>query len=415
MGRHRCQVERERDISGARWTFNDQLQESITIYAESPSEISRIQNHLFLGGLLLGFGINIIVKVSYDYAKERKHTEIESSTKKEEKEETVSDDKEMKALETDHGSERRINKLDSFFLWFCSLSALGFTVFVGYLNVQLAPYLPIFILIAYSVALGYVDGAILSDSFTRRIRGWNYLFMGLAIYIPFAATEFGKSQIQVVFPDIPRVVMYFQLFFGSVLPISYFLFNRRILPKLYESFRIPKGDVTNVILRSSFFTSVYLACILYISALILQYAESTLSFKVLYILFIVLFLTPLIAEEIKIRHLLRLEKNQSFVKHETTIIHRKLPQIAFGLTFSGIIALIVLLEFVGYLPLSHMTLYLSAVLLFLALLFPILGLVILMVVKARKDRFALKSRAIDKLSPNDRKEIKDLVDKLNDY
>jgi hypothetical protein len=407
---------REREIAGSRWVFKGELRESITIYSESPEEISNNQNSLFLGGLLLGFGINIIVRVAYDYAKERALARHERSTEAaHEKSEEISDKGTYERSEPDHDSEIRIGKLDSFFLWVCSLSALGFTVFVGYLQAPIAPYLPIFILIACSIAFGYVDGAILSDSFTKRIRGWNYFLMGLAIYVPFAVTEFGKSQIRTFFPSIPNVVMYFQLFFGFILPICYILLNRRLTPRIYKNFKVTLGDVTKAILQSSFLTSLYLACILYVSALVLQYTESVIYIKLLYVLFIVLFLTQMITEEIKTRHLLRLEKNQHFIKRESLVTHKRLPQFAFGLILFGIVALIILLEYTGHLPMTLITFYFSAALFSLALISPIVGLVILMIVKPRKDRFTIKDGAASELSPDDLRQLNETIDKLNNY
>jgi hypothetical protein len=127
----------ETEVAGARWIFKDELEESINIYADSPEQISNNQNSLFWGGLLLGFGINIIVRAAFDYTEKRYLAKSETST------ETP-----FERSEPDHDSERRTDKVDSLFLWVCSLSALGFTIFVGYLHASLTQYLPIFILIA---------------------------------------------------------------------------------------------------------------------------------------------------------------------------------------------------------------------------------------------------------------------------
>lgn len=407
---------REREIAGARWMFEEELQESINIYVESPEEISNNQNSLFLGGILLGFGINIGARVAYDYVKERALAKYKRSTEVvRENSEEISDKGTFERNEPNHDSERRTDKLDSFFFWVCSLSALGFTVFVGYLQVPIAPYLPIFILIACSIAFGYVDGAILSDSFTKRIRGWIYLLMGLAIYVPFAVTEFCKSEIRTFFPNIPNVVMYFQLFFGAILPICYILLLKRLTLRIYRNFKVTLGDVTKAILQSSFLTSLYLACILYISALVLKYPESATYIKMLYVLFIMLFLAPMITEEIKTRHLLRLEKYQQFIKHESLVTHKRLPRLAFGLISIGIVALIVLLEYAGHLPMTPINFYFSTALFILAFFFTIIGLAILMIVRPRKDKFTLKDKTTSELSPDVLKQLDKNIDKLNNY
>ena len=87
----------------------------------------------------------------------------------------------------------RINKLDSFFLWVASFSGVGFSIFIAYLKLPVLPYVPIFILIAISLGIGYLNGAVFCDSFTNRMRGWNYFLIGLAIYIPLASIKFSET------------------------------------------------------------------------------------------------------------------------------------------------------------------------------------------------------------------------------
>jgi len=369
---------------------------------------------IIYGGLILGKLIYRKQPKSKK-AKDRKSARSESYRYENPEKGEGINDKKVEAGMLSPDIERRINRLDSLFLWVCSLSALGFSVFVGYLQIPVAPYIPVFILVACSVSFGYISGAVFSDSFTERIRGWNYLLMGLAIYVPFAAIEFGKSQIEMILPDIPRASMYFQLLFGSAVPLCYILSSRKMLPKLYASFRMPKGKVTNAILRSSFLGGLYLACILYLSALALQHPESALSIKALYVLFIALFLIPLTKEELRIMWLLRLEGNQHFIEHETIIIHRRLPKIAMGLIVFGIATLIVLLEFATQLPLSPQTYYLPIILFLLAMFAPIAGLFILSIVGATRDRFIVKNDIATKLSPEDFEALRSLTEKLNNY
>jgi hypothetical protein len=160
---------------------------------------------------------------------------------------------------------------------------------------------------------------------------------------------------------------------------------------------------------------LYLACALYVSALVLQHPESAIDIKVLYVLLIALFLVPMIAEEVRTRSLLRLEKDQHLIKYESRVAHKRLPGVAFGLILIGIFALIILLEYAVHLPMTLTTSYFSVALFILAIFCPMLGLLILMIVKPTKDRFMLDEKAASELSPDELRQLNEDIAKANNY
>ena len=69
-----------RTLTGARWEFEGRLSESVTIYCENPDEIFLYGSFLFLSGLVLGVGIQVMVRTLYDYTKEKVHPSVEPWT-----------------------------------------------------------------------------------------------------------------------------------------------------------------------------------------------------------------------------------------------------------------------------------------------------------------------------------------------
>ena len=81
--------------------------------------------------------------------------------------------------------KRRIDRLDSAFLFIISTFSLTFSILSYFLQRQLIiAYITILIpTIMISLKVGYIDGALLKDNFTERIRGWIYLFTTIFTYI----------------------------------------------------------------------------------------------------------------------------------------------------------------------------------------------------------------------------------------
>jgi cytochrome c-type biogenesis protein CcmH/NrfF len=86
-----------------------------------------------------------------------------------------------------------------------------------------------------------------------------------------------------------------------------------------------------------------------------------------------------------------------------------------SLILLGTVAFIVQLEFPISFPLSLLNLYLWMFVFFLAIFLPLIGLVTLLFVQVKKNRFALDDKTEKALSKKELQQIKNLIDKLNDY
>lgn len=300
----------------------------------------------------------------------------------------------------------RLGKLDSLLLWVASLSSLGFSLFIAYLKVPLVPYIPIFALIGFSIIVGYVNGAILSNSFTERIRGWNYLLLGLSFYVPSVVVKFGEPYFLTLYSDFSKVVPYLQLLLGLFIPLAYVLLNKKwAIPKIYRSFNIGVGEVTNKILARTFFASIYLGGTLYILALALYETKTDPLSITLYTLFFILFTDLLVSEEIKIRTLRRLEKYQQFLTFQS-IIDKKLHKVSFAFIVIGVVAFVVVWSFSTLVPL-----YLLMLSFLLAFSLPVLGFVFLALFVYKEDRVELNEQAGTDLSGKQLSELRSLLSK----
>jgi Mg2+/Co2+ transporter CorB len=103
------------------------------------------------------------------------------------------------------------------------------------------------------------------------------------------------------------------------------------------------------------------------------------------------------------------------MKYESQVAHKRLPRVAFGLILIGIFALIVLMEYAVHLPTTLTTFYFSLVLFILAIFCPMLGLLILMIVKPTKDRFMLDEKAASELSPDELRQLNEDIARSNNY
>lgn len=304
--------------------------------------------------------------------------------------------------------DRRIGKLDSLFLWISSFSGLGFSIFVVYFKTSPGQYMPVFLLIGYSIVFGYIRGTVFSDSFTERIRGWNYLILGLCIYVPSAIIRFGELHVQTLVPYFPRLVPYFQLSFGIAVPFIYvFLAMRYALPRIYKSFEISYGHVTSKILGRTFLASLCLGCLLYMFGVALYQMKTDFLSLLLYVLFGIVFIAPLISEETIIQTFLKLEKYQRFVGVES-VVNEKLRKASLASIVFGIIAFVIQWEFSACLTLS-----LWILLFFLAFCLPIFGLIFLLFFVYEADRVMINENADKELSENQLNELTKLVSVMN--
>jgi len=306
--------------------------------------------------------------------------------------------------------QRRIDKLDSFFLWVSSLSFLGFSILVVYLKLPPVPYLPVFGMVAYSIAISYISGAILSDSFTERIRGWNYLFLSLSFYTPIAIMQFFESQIQAVFYEFPNYKPFVQLIIGLVIPIIYIILNKRLAtPRIYQSFKKTRGKVTNRIMGHTFFASIDLGGMLYILAFAVYEMKTDLVSLLLYILFLIAFTGSLYIEEKTIRTLLRLERYQDCIEIES-VKNEDVRKVSLAFIASGLISFVVLWRFGVYLTPNS-----AILLLLLSFGLSSFGLVFSMFFVFRGYEVRLNDKGKKGLSENQLKEIRDLLSRINEF
>ncbi len=266
----------------------------------------------------------------------------------------------------------RMDKLDSLFLMVASFTGAGFTVFVAYLHVPLVSYLPVFVLIAYSLAIGYVHGAIFNSSLTERIRGWTYFLFGLSIYIPTSVLKFGEPYFQSNYPGYSTIAPYLQTALGVALPLAFFVVNYRwALPKLYQTFKVARGEVTKRILEKTYVNALCFGFALFILFFALNNPTTDYSSTLLNIAMFTLFLLPIVSEEAKTRSLLKLEKYQQCVRI-TRVGYKRRLKIAMSLLLTGFGAFVILWQgLTVFIP------FLIA-LLFYAVIAPILGLIILL-------------------------------------
>jgi hypothetical protein len=208
----------------------------------------------------------------------------------------------------------RINKLDSFFLWVSSLSGIGFSIFISYFKLPILTYAPVFVLIAIGVGVGYLNGAVFKDSFTNRMRGWNYVLMGLAIYVPFACLS-SMDSVSVNNPDYSYLFTIASMFTGLVPVVIYLISVKKLTPKVYQSFQLPYSIVTERILNRTTIASVLVGFTLFLFGSISGFMSNwlTLVFFAVLVLFL---LWPVITQEKRVKKLLPLENFQDCVRLE---------------------------------------------------------------------------------------------------
>ncbi len=212
--------------------------------------------------------------------------------------------------------QTRINKFDSFFLWVASFSGVGFSIFIAYLKLPVLPYIPIFILIAISLGIGYLNGAVFSDSFTNRIRGWNYFLTGSAIYIPLASIKFSETYMTAHYPGYSNFEPTLSATVGIIFVILYLIFTQKITPAVYASLGNQFGSVTKKILNRSTLASVILAFSLFMLIFTVELSTNLLTLAI-FIIFILMFIAPIVTQEKRIKKLMPLEKYQDCVNIET--------------------------------------------------------------------------------------------------
>ena len=301
----------------------------------------------------------------------------------------------------------RINKLDSFFLWIASLAGVGFTIFIGYFRLPVILYLPIVILIAYSIIVGYLQGAVFSDSFANRIRGWNYLLIGLSIYIPLTAIKYSESYFSSTFLLYPSLESILSISVGLGVLTSFVIISKRFPnPYLYKNFGKPYGEVTKKIHNRTVLASFVLGFILYVLLIALNTFALNISL-LLYIIFIGLLIVPFMSEERKIRKLLPIEKYQKHLKIEP--VEKKMYLNLFLAVFSIIALAIWTIE---QFPRNTMTFVLTLAL-FLIFVGCILGMYIGMIYADRGDMVTKKDECENELSEIQLEELNRLVNLVN--
>jgi hypothetical protein len=302
--------------------------------------------------------------------------------------------------------QTRINKLDSFFLWIASLSGVGFSIFISFLQVPVLTYFPIFVLIAIGVAIGYLNGAVFQDSFANRMRGWSYLLIGLAIYVPFAGLKFSEIYLTQKFPGYTNWEPVFSTISGMVFVVAYFICVIKVTPRMYDSFGLGYGVVTKRILNRTAIASVILGFTLYIFVSAINFSSDLLTFAIFLILMLS-FATPITVQERRVKKLLPLEKFQDCISIE--ILEKKIYYYTFiGLFF----ALSLLLLIVSKLPQSE---FQGIVVLILLIFYitSILGVFFSLIFSDRGDMVRIKEKFERKLTATENDELNRVVNFVN--
>jgi len=116
-------------------------------------------------------------------------------------------------------SERRIERLDEFFLFITSVFGLFFSLLYALLGYQEIVYgfFPLLIIgLVIPVYIGYVRGAILLDTLEERVRGWIYFLHGVVFYVT-SSVLFGVNKILVIWNVEFELFSGFFLLIGGIL------------------------------------------------------------------------------------------------------------------------------------------------------------------------------------------------------
>lgn len=308
---------------------------------------------------------------------------------------------------TENDYIRRINKLDSFLLWIASLSGVGFSILIGIFKLPWIPYLPIFILIGYAIYVGYLQGAVFSESFSNRIRGWNYLLSGLAIYVPLVSIKFNEKFLQSTFGIDPAFVPSLTTYVALAITVIYIIVTKTKLNAIvYKSFNQPYGNVTKNVFNRTYMASFILAFTLYVFAIALSQASFDIYLG-LYFAFLLLLIVPMALEERKIKKLLLVEKLQAFVQVER--VQKNLALNIFIIIFGIVIAsLLVTQEF----PAGHFQPQITIVLLIIFAA-SILGLYFALIYSDRGDMVIIKDTFEVQPTEQEMEELENIVPIVN--
>jgi hypothetical protein len=210
--------------------------------------------------------------------------------------------------------EKRINKLDSFFLWVASLSGVGFSIFIAYLKLPVLPYAPIFVIIALSLGIGYLNGAVFNDSFTNRMRGWNYFLTGLAIYVPLVSIKFSEPYFVANNISYSNFEPVLSATAGIIFVVLYLIFTIKVTPLIYRNLGRQYGVVTKRILNRSTVASVILGFSLFILVLAIGLLSNWVTLTIFVVIFF-LFISPLVTEERRIKKINAIREVSRLRKH----------------------------------------------------------------------------------------------------
>jgi|WetSurMetagenome_2_1015567.scaffolds.fasta_scaffold94645_1 hypothetical protein len=307
---------------------------------------------------------------------------------------------------TETGYSTRINKFDSFFLWVASLSGVGFSIFITYLKLPLLTYFPIFLLIAIGLGIGYLNGAIFCDSFTNRIRGWSYVLIGLAIYVPLATIKFSEAYLSQKYPEYVNLEPILSTVAGIVFVVIYLICMIKVTPKIYESFGLRYGVVTKKILNRTTLASVISGFTLFIFVSAISLSSNLFTFGV-FILLILFLAAPIFTQERRVKKLSLLERFQDCVNVET--LEKK-----FLLNLFLILSAVLTLSLLIISQLSHSDFQVMGILILsISFIASILGLYFGLLYSDRGDLVKIKETLEAPLTENEIQELNRIVNLVN--
>jgi hypothetical protein len=193
---------------------------------------------------------------------------------------------------------------------------------------------------------------------------------------------------------------------GIIFVVLYLIFTARITPKVYENFGYQFGDVTKKILNRSTLASVILGFFLFILVSAIELSTNLLTL-IIFIIFFLMFIYPIVTQERRIKKLMPLEKYQDCVNIETL---QKNFYLNISLVFGAVFMLSLLI--ITLLPHSSFQVVILLVLL-IGFVCSIIGVYLALIHSDRGDLVRIKETYERLLTETEIEELNRIVNLVN--